>query len=173
MTDDLAWEPAPARAPWLLTLADLALLLVGTLLLFQALAREAPQAVAAGIRQGFAGARPDPADPLPVAAAALDGFAPGSAALPGDGGALTGWVRDALRDPRITVTLTGAADGSAADVDSATRSGAALAADRARGVLAMLVAQGIPAARLQLAARTGPARSVTFTLAFAGATGRP
>jgi len=169
MTGDPAFDPAPARAPWLMTLADLALLLVGTLLLFQALGREPPSKVAAAIRQGFAGSD----DALPVAAAALDGFAPGSAALPGDPGALAAWVRDAVRDSRITVTLTGTADGSAADVDPATGSGAALAADRARTVLAMLVARGVPADRLRLAARTGGPRSVTATLAFAGPTGRP
>jgi len=165
---DLCFDPEPARAPWLLTLADLALLLIGTLLLFQALGREPPQAVAATMRQGFAGQD----DMLPVAAAALDGFRPGSAALPGDPAALAAWARDAVRDPRITVTLTGSSDGSAADLDPATGSGAALAVDRARGVLAALVARGVPADRLQLAARTGGERAVTATLAFSQP-GRP
>ena len=162
MTGDLLFEPSPTRPTWLVTLADLALLLVGTLVLFQAVGRER-DAAAASIRQAFDG---DEAPPMPVAAARLDGFTPGSAVLPGSTGPLAAWANDALRDPRVTVTITGEADGTPADTDRASGSAAILAADRARAIVTALIARGAPPARLRLAARTGSGRAVTATLAF-------
>jgi hypothetical protein len=157
-------ERAPARPGWLVTLADLALLLVGFLLLMQATRPQDRPALAQALRAQFAAA---PAA-LPVAAAGVHGFAPGSARVPGDGAALLAWARDAARDPRVQFTVTGGVDGSARDVDPATGSAALLAADRARGVAALL-SRAVPPARLTLAADARPrGRGVAVTLAFAG-----
>ncbi|WP_419807985.1 hypothetical protein [Sphingomonas sp.] len=146
--------PAPAKALWLVTLADLALLLVGFLVLVQATGDHS--ALARGLRGGFGTIVLDApeAPPMPVAAAAV-AFASGSSALT-DPAPLVAWARDALADPRVVVSVTGS-DGS--DV--------LLAADRARAVLAALVAAGLPPARLTLLTARGPARA-TLTLAFAG-----
>lgn len=144
--------PPAGRPIWLMTLADLALLLLGFLVLVQATADRST--LARGLREGF-GAIDVPAEqPIPVAAAAAP-FAPGSATL-GDPAPLVAWARDALADPRVTVTVTGS---DAADV--------LLAADRARAVLAALVAAGLDPARLSITTARGPARA-TLTLAFAG-----
>jgi hypothetical protein len=142
--------PAPARPIWLTTLADLALLLVGFLLLVQALGHD--RDLAEALRAGFGNETPD----LPVAATALDGFAPGSATLPRPAGAVVAWALEATRDPRTAITVTGEAPD------------ALLAADRARALAAALVAGGVPAARLSIATRRGPRGTVHATLAFAG-----
>lgn len=164
--DDLP-ELAPARPPWLITLADLALLLVGFFVLLQANRHLDRTALAQGLRAGF-GVAADPT-PMAVAAGAMSGFAAGSAALPSDGVALAGWAREALRDPRVTLLLTGAVDGSPADRDPATGSAAVLAADRARAVAVALIGAGLPADRLTLAAAARPGRrGVTVTTAYAG-----
>jgi len=152
---DTLFDPAPTRPAWLVTLADLALLLVGFLVLVQTLDRDR---LGAAMRAGFG----NDAAALPVAAAALTGFAPGSAALPRPPRAVAAWSLDAVRDPRVTLTLTGEAD----DADPATGSPAILAADRARALAGALVAAGVPPTRLAIAARRGPARAVTVTLAF-------
>lgn len=153
---------APARAPWLVTLADLALLLVGFLLLVQATGDK--RALASGLRQGF-GEQQAPA--MPVLATATGEFSAGSAAL-GSEPALLAWARDALRDPRVTLQITGAVDGTAADVDRTTGSGAVLAADRARAVAALL-APVATANRLAITTAVVPGRrAVTVQLAFAG-----
>jgi hypothetical protein len=161
--DPFATPPSP-RPIWLMTFADLALLLVGFLILVQTLDRDK---LAAAMRAGFG----DPG--LPVAAAGLAGFAPGSAALPRSPRDVADWALDAVRDPRVALTLTGEATGEATgergDADPATGSPAILAADRARNVATALIAAGVPADRLSLATRRGPARSVTVTLAFSPA----
>lgn len=156
------WPDAlPARPLWLVTLADLALLLVGFFVLVQA-TRIEPAALARSLRAGFTAEEP----PMAVAAEGIGGFAPGSARLPGDGAALVAWARGALVDPRVGLTVTGATDGSAADVDPATGSAALLAADRARAVAALLAP--LAPARVKLATSAARARAVTVTLAFAG-----
>lgn len=154
MTEDLLSPPAP-RSLWLITLADLALLLVGFLVLIQATTDRA--ALARGIRGGFGATEPiaSIATPMPVDATAT-AFAPGSATL-SDPGPLIAWTRVALRDPRITVTVTGSADTGEV----------LLASDRARAVAAALTDAGLPADRLTLATTRGSARA-TLTLAFAG-----
>jgi len=145
---------APARPPWLVTLADLALLLVGFLMLVQALGRDR---TGTAMQAGFGNEAA-----LPVAAAALDGFVPGSAALPRHPGAVIAWAREAVRDPRVTLTLTGEGE----DADPVSRSPAILAADRARMLAVALVAAGVPPARLAIATRRGSRRAVTVTLSF-------
>lgn len=154
MTDD-PLAPAPARPLWLMTLADLALLLLGFVVLVQATANR--DALARALRARF-GAEQSVA-PLPVAAAAAP-FAPGSAVL-GDAAPLVAWTRDALADPRITVTVTGTAD-------PGETGGLLLAADRARAVAAALAAAGLPGDRLQLATGRRTGARATLTLAFAG-----
>ena len=155
------------RAPWAMTLADLALLLVGFLLLVQVTGDKG--ALAKSLRQGFG----EPGAPaMPVLATATGEFAPGSAAL-GAEPALISWARDALRDPRVTLAITGAVDGTATDVDPASRSGAVLAADRARAVAA-LVGRAVPGARLLITTAIVPGRrAATVSLAFAGENRRP
>ena len=143
----------PGKPLWLVTLADLALLLLGFVVLVQATGDRG--ALARGLRGGFGA--PDPvAAALPLAAAAAP-FAPGSATLT-DPAPLVGWARDALRDPRASVTVTGSATSG---------EGVLLATDRARAVLAALAGAGLPPQRLQLAIARGPARA-TLTLALTG-----
>ena len=72
---------------------------------------------------------------------------------------LVAWARAELRDPRVTITVTGAAEPA---------EGVLLAADRARAVLAALLAAGLPADRLQLATARAAGRRATLTLAFEG-----
>lgn len=161
MTDEFPALP-PTRPLWLMTLADLALLLVGFLVLVQATQLDR-HALAAGLRGGF-GAPPPVEDPVPVAAAGITGFAPGSATLPGAPDDLIAWAVAALADPRVSLRVAGSVDGSAADIDPVTGSGVVLAADRARAVAAALarVAPG------RLTVTTAPARrrQVLVTLAF-------
>ncbi len=154
MTDD-PLAPAPARPLWLMTLADLALLLLGFVVLVQATANR--DALARSLRARF-GAE-ETAAPLPVAAAAAP-FAPGSAVLASPV-PLVAWARDALADPRITVTVTGSAD-------PGETGGVLLAADRARAVTAALTAAGLPGDRLQLATGRRAGARATLTLAFVG-----
>ncbi|AXJ96914.1 hypothetical protein DM480_07235 [Sphingomonas sp. FARSPH] len=150
---------------WLVTLADLALLLVGFFVLLQASDR--PHVVADALRAQFGGnAGATAAAPAPVMAAGMLDFAPGSAALPQDPAAVAAWARTAVRDPRVALTVTGSVDGSAADVDAATGSGAILAADRAR-TLAATLAPLSPRITIATAARPGR-RAAIVTLAFAG-----
>lgn len=167
MTDDFPLA-APARPMWLVTLADLALLLLGFLLLVQVTERSGRGTLAAGLRARFGGSvAPTTPAPLPVAAAGI-GFTPGSAALAARPTDLIAWARDAVRDPRVTLTVTGLADGSAADHDPATGSAAILAADRAR-VVAAALAGSVPAGRLLINTAARPSRRAALvTLAFAG-----
>ena len=163
LEDDL-----PARPIWLTTLADLSLLLVGFFVLLQANQRIDPAALAAGIRAGF-GLHDNAPPAMPVAMAVVDSFAPGSA-LPLNSAAALAWARDAARDPRTRLTITGEVDGSAADVDSVTGSGAILASDRARAIAALLVKSGAVApGRIAIATAAGKHRRAVLTLGFTGA----
>ncbi|MEG3177795.1 flagellar motor protein MotB [Sphingomonas sp. RB3P16] len=175
--DDLP-EIALGRPIWLITLADLALLLVGFFVFVQASQHLDGQALAKGLREGFGvrGTAPTIAqpiaakDPMAVSLGALGGFAAGSAVPPQATAAIVAWARDATRDPRVTLRITGAVDGSARDVDPVTGSGAMLAADRARAVATvLLVAHAVPADRLTLVSAARPSgRSVTLSTGFAG-----
>jgi hypothetical protein len=162
-----------ARPIWLITLADLALLLVGFFVLLQANQSTDRKAMANGFRRGFGGATLSQATnpPMPVAAAAVTGFAPGSSVLPRDPGNVIVWARDIAHDPRTVLTVIGSVDGSPADVDPQTGSATVLAVDRARAVAAAL-AVAVPTARLSIAsAADGPGqgrRSVLVSLGFAG-----
>ncbi|MBO9713913.1 flagellar motor protein MotB [Sphingomonas sp.] len=168
----MSWdEEAQPRRPWLVTLADLSLLLVGFFVLLQSVQRTDPQALAAGIRAGFGvrdaeSKRPAPAA-MPVDLATVSDFAAGSA-LPPDTSAAIAWARLAARDPRTRLRITGESDGTPADVDLATGSAAILAADRARTVAALLVRAGaVPADRIAIATSTGR-RRVLLTLGYEG-----
>jgi hypothetical protein len=162
VTFDDTDEPQ-ARPIWLMTLADLALLLVGFFVFLQANPGMGPQALAAAFRSGFA---TQPAA-MPVDLAAVHGFAPGSAMLP-DSRAALDWVRTAARDPRTRLKITGEVDGGPADVDQLTGSGPILAADRARAVAALLIRSGAVAPeRIAIATGTGQRRAV-LTLGFDG-----
>ena len=175
MVDEFPDE-TPGRPAWLMTLADLALLLVGFFVFLQASQNLDRTALARGIRQGFGASAAAEAEALPaampVAAAAMNGFASGSAILPAAPDGLIAWARDAARDPRVTLTVTGSADGSPVDIDATSGSAAVLAAARASAVAAVLArANVVPAARLAIA--TAPItsrgqRSVLITTSFTG-----
>lgn len=155
-------DAIPSRPLWLITLADLSLLLVGFFVLLQAAKPVEPHKLAEGIRAGF-GIK----DAMPVEIASVPHFAPGSAALPDATSALD-WARSAARDPRTRVTVTGETDGSPQDVDAATGSAAILAADRARATAALLVRSGAVAPeRIVIAIGSGHRRAV-LTLGYVG-----
>ena len=167
ITDEFPVAPA-GRPLWLITLADLALLLVGFFVLLQANQQLDKKALASGFRAGF-GAAADKGvpEPIAVAAAGMFAFAPGSAALPSTPDALIAWAREAARDPRVQLKVTGSTDGSPVDVDADSGSAEVLAADRARVVAAALapVAPG----RLVIVNAARPSRrQVLVTLAFDG-----
>jgi uncharacterized protein (DUF2235 family) len=170
VTDDLPL-PASPRPLWLVTLADLALLLLGFVVLVHAIDRRGRASLSAGLRARFAAsaaAVQAPLPAIPVAATGAADFAPGSARLAGSPDELADWARDAVRDPRVTLTITGWTDGSAADRDPASGSAALLAADRARAV-ATVLAPVVPARRLVVT--TSPhagRRAAIVTLAFTG-----
>lgn len=168
MTPDFAFpEARPARPLWLITLADLALLLVGFMVFVQATTLD-KATLAAGLRSGF-GAEAQAAA-MPVAAGALGGFATGSAELVEPVDSLAAWARDAARDPRVRLDLAGSVDGSPADVDAVSGSGVLLAADRARAVaVALVAADAIAPDRIHLSTseRSGP-RRVLVSLSFTG-----
>ncbi|WP_448662869.1 flagellar motor protein MotB [Sphingomonas sp. CJ20] len=165
MSGEVLLEPddPPARPVWLITLADLSLLLVGFFVFLQANPIE-PRALAAGIRAGFGVAE---APAMPVDLAMVTGFAPGSM-QPADASAAIAWARAAARDPRTQLRIIGEVDGSAADVDPITGSGPILAADRARAIAAMLVRSGAVAPeRIALSTARGQRRAV-LTLGYDG-----
>lgn len=177
MSEDLFPDTRAARPIWLMTLADLALLLVGFFVLVQASQTIPRQALARGIREGFGATEPRSqaspvADPMPVGVGAMAGFMPGSSSLPHATDSLAAWAGDALRDPRVTLRITGFVDGSTADVDPVTGSGTLLAVDRARAVAQALATSGhVPADRMTIAGTTtagGARRDVIVTIAFAG-----
>ena len=162
-----SWDDiAPARSVWLITLADLALLLIGFFVLLQA-HREADRTrLLAGLRSGFGAEAPVQLDPMAVARARVEGYAPGSADA--DLTATIAWARDAARDARTILTITGST-APQGDIDPRTGSAAILAADRARGVAAALVAQrAVSPDRLVLRAAPGHRRAVTLSVGFAG-----
>lgn len=165
MTGAVAYpDTKPAKPMWLVTLADLALLLVGFFVLLQA--SQKPQAITAALRASFGGASASVAAPLPVMASGLLDFAPGSATLPDSPTAVIAWARQGVRDPRVALTVTGSTDGSAADVDPTTGSAAILAADRARALAATLAPVS---RRITVTTATRPGhRAAIVTLAFAG-----
>ena len=164
MTSDQLIEDEPRRAIWLITLADVMLLLVGFFVFLQANTTLDAKQIAGAMREGF-GLAADA--PMAVDANAISGFAIGSAAVPpGDVGA---WVRSATSDPRTIVRVTGGTDGSAQDVDAATGSPAILAIDRARAVAAHL-SRDVAPTRIAIDSRPGAGRVVQLTIAFAGET---
>lgn len=164
--DDPIFDEAPGRPIWLMTLADLALLLVGFFVFLQANQSLGPDELAAAFRSGFTDA-PVQASEMPVDLAAVRGFEPGSADFPHASEAIL-WARDAARDPRTRLKITGEVDGSADDVDPLTGSGAILAADRARAVAAELVASGaVSPDRITISTATGQRRAV-LTLGYDG-----
>ncbi|SEM95458.1 hypothetical protein SAMN05192583_1648 [Sphingomonas gellani] len=165
MTDDFFPEAPSGRPLWLVTLADLALLLLGFMVLTQA-ARLDRHALAKGLRDGFGQQADASAPAMPVASSGV-AFAVGSA-NPWSTAELVAWAREAARDPRVAFTITGSTDGSAADIDAPTGSAAVLAADRARAVAAAL-APVVPSRRLSILTtlRPGP-RAALVTLAFDG-----
>ncbi|MCR5870505.1 MULTISPECIES: OmpA family protein [unclassified Sphingomonas] len=162
-----SWDDiAPARSVWLITLADLALLLIGFFVLLQA-HREADRTrLLAGLRSGFGVEAPAPVDPMAVARARVDGYAPGSAYA--DLTATISWARDVARDKRTVITITGST-APEGDTDPRTGSAAILAADRARAAAAALVAEGaVSPERLILRVAPGNRRAVTLSVGFAG-----
>lgn len=166
MTD--TWDDiAPTKSVWLITLADLALLLVGFFVLLQANRELDREKLLAGLRAGF-GIEEAALPPMTVASARVDGFAPGASHA--DTHNVIAWARDAARDKRTRITITGstAPDG---DVDPVTRSAAILAADRARHVAAALVVAGAAnPARVTIQIEPGKRRAVTLSVGFAGDT---
>jgi hypothetical protein len=161
---------AAHRPLWLITLADLALLLVGYFVLLHANQNLDRATLMQGVRSAFGEPAPAPRpDPLPLAAAGMFNFAPGSARLPSSPGSLIAWAREATRDPRVTLRITASADGSAADVDRATGSAAVLAADRARAVAAVL-APAVNGRLVILTADRPSRRQVVVTLSLTGET---
>ena len=164
----MTWEDediAPRR-PWLITLADLTLLLLGFFVLLQANHRIDPRTLAAGIRAGF-GATEQAPPTMTVDIAVINSFSAGSA-LPLHSAEVLNWARAAARDPRTRLRITGEVDGNDADVDATTHSGPILAADRARAVAALLVRAGaVSPDRIEIATGTGH-RRVLLTLGFDG-----
>lgn len=163
-------DDVPHRPVWLMTLADLLMILVGFFVFLQANRTLDGRAIGSGIRAAFGMATEVP--PMAVEAAAISGFAPGSAAIAAPPGDALAWARDATRDPRTVVTIVGQTDGSVADVDAATGSAAILAADRARAAAAIL-ATAVPPARLRIETATGGARAVMLHIGFAGVPRNP
>ena len=170
MSETDVLDPAPARPLWLWTLADLALLLVGFFVLIQATDRKA---LAQGLREGFGGKVESivpQTDPIPLAAAAVP-FAPGSAQMQTADG-LADFAADNLRDPRVTLRVTGATDGSARDVDPTSGSASILAGDRARAVTSYLISRGAAADRIIIAGAGTGRRGVLVTMSFTGESGK-
>ena len=171
--DDFPAAP-PVRPVWLTTLADLGLLLVGFFVFMQANSHVNGRQLAQGFRAGFGIHRPaETPDPMPVAAAAMLNFAPGSAILPQSPSSVVAWARDAASDPRVVLKVTGQTDGSAADVDAASGSAAVLAADRARAVAAALAAAHVAAPGRMTIVNAPDAhghgrRAVLITVGYAG-----
>jgi len=175
----------PARPLWLMTLADLGLLLLGFFVFVQASQHLDPAALSASIRQGFgvaAAATPESEAPPAVEPAmaqelgSVDGFAVGSAEIAQDTTSLVRWVKGAAADPRTRVRLAAGTDGTPADVDPITNSAALLAADRARAVAVALVASGaISPDRIEFAGgEDAPkGRRVLIAIGFAGDASEP
>lgn len=177
-------QDAPARPLWLMTLADLGLLLLGFFVFVQASQHLDSAAVSASIREGFGiGSKAPEPDAPPATEPAMaqelgsvDGFASGSAEVAQETAALARWVKSATADPRTQVRIAAGTDGSPADVDPATGSAAVLAADRARAVAVALVEAGaIAPDRIEFAGgEDAPkARRVLIAIGFAGDAPQP
>lgn len=156
--------PRAAKPLWLITLADLSLLLVGFFVFLQA-ASHKPQhqqaAIEASIRNAFGG---DSQARLTLDANLITGFSPGSAELPAGAGPVIAWARDALADPRTRLMVTGYSDGSAAD----RRDGSALALAGLRADAAIAALDGVVAPdrlRPGAAIAPGPPR-VTLAITY-------
>lgn len=152
------------RPLWLMTLADLSLLLVGFFVFLQATAhkpKKEQDAIGASIRTAFGGsAIPE----IAVAANTIDGFAAGGGALPHGIDDAANWARDALADPRTRLIVTGYADGG--PDDRLAGSGLALAGLRAETVAAALSGR-IPRDRIRTGAAVLPgARRVTLVISY-------
>lgn len=143
-----------ARPLWLVTLADLSLLLVGFFVFLQATAHKPAReqaAISAGIRQAFGG---EPSARLAVDANAVE-FAPGSP-VPLATRGLQAWAADALTDPRTRLIVTGYAD---------PVEGLALAGARADAVRAQI--ETVSADRIRAGAALLPgAHRVTLTISY-------
>ncbi|NJC34759.1 hypothetical protein GGR88_002273 [Sphingomonas jejuensis] len=150
----------PTRPLWLMTLADLALLLLGFMILVHSVGQgpSGKDAIGDGIREAFGGA-PAPATEIPLDVNGLAGFAPGDASLPIDPTPLLDWAAEATRDPRSRLVITGEADPT---------EGLALAARRAAAMADAIQADGrVAADRLRLDTRLSPARrQVTLSVSF-------
>lgn len=170
MTSKLAsdtWDDlAPARSVWVITLADLTLLLIGFFVLLQAHRELDQQELLAGLRAGFGIEEAAAPPPMTVAMARIDGFAPGDGYA--DTAPAIAWARDAARDKRTRITITGST-APADDFDPVTRSAAILATDRARHVAAALVESGaVDPKRITIRIEPGTRRAVTLSVGFAG-----
>lgn len=158
----------PSRPLWLITLADLSLLLVGFFVFMQATAHKPERqraAIEASIRGAFGGNGNGNgnANELAVQANSVDGFVPGSADLPIDIDSLSAWARDALTDPRTRLVITGYADGSVSD--QLASSSLALAGLRAEAVADTLT--GVARDRIRASAAVMPgARRVTLVISY-------
>jgi outer membrane protein OmpA-like peptidoglycan-associated protein len=152
------------RARWQVTLADLSLILVGFFVMLNAFQQRSAGdriALASGLR-GALSASPHPAAPtFAVAANRVDGFAPGSAALPPSIHAAAAWVRQSASDPRTSLIVTGRADPSEG-------SGLALPAARAEAVAAYLArSAAIDRARIRTVAESpGAGRVVDLAITY-------
>ncbi len=162
MTPEQILEDEPRRPIWLITLADVMLLLVGFFVFLQANQTLDGRQIAEGLREGFG---VEKEAEMAVEANRIAGFARGSAIAPADD--VSAWAVEATRDPRTIIRIIGGTDGSAADVDPLTGSAAILAADRARAVAARL-ATHVPPDRLTIETRPGAGRAVQLTIGFAG-----
>ncbi|UZK68895.1 OmpA family protein [Sphingomonas sp. S1-29] len=163
---------APARPVWLMTLADLALLLVGFFVFVQASQLDRGT-LASAIRAGFD--TPEPTAPIALDRAIVRGFAVGEAALPPSIATASRWAATAARDPRTRLLVTGHVDGSLADRDTLGDNAALLASDRARAVAEALVRAGV-VGRDRIVISTDPAprgRHVTLAIGFAGSDPTP
>ena len=94
-------------------------------------------------------------------------FAPGSATPVDPDVLFVPWAHEALADPRVRLSVVGATDGSAADVDPVTHSAVVLAADRARAAAALIGPAAVDRLILSTAAKPGQ-RIAMVTLVFAG-----
>jgi hypothetical protein len=143
-----------ARPLWLITLADLSLLLVGFFVFLQATSHKPAiqqAAISAGIREAFGGG----AGPRLSVDANAVAFARGSA-VPPDLRAIRAWAEEAIVDPRTRLVVTGYADPG----ESLSLAGA-----RADAVLGQLT--HIPFDRVRAGASRLPgARRVTLTISY-------
>lgn len=144
----------PSRPLWLITLADLSLLLVGFFVFLQATGHKSDRrqaAISAGIREAFGGE----AGPRLAVDANVVAFAAGSAVTP-NMRTIQSWAADALADPRTRLVVTGYADPS---------EGMALAGARTDAVMKGL--PDIPTARISAGAALLPGtHRVTLTISY-------